>query len=81
MPRTPFEDAHLRAASLGLLSRIGLDLMLAGLHHHDQAHAGRGGVAEGHRRTGPGVDSAIEGLEGDGGQLRVADWRPAASAR
>jgi hypothetical protein len=32
-PRTPFEDGHLRAVTPGLFSRIGLEPMLAGLHH------------------------------------------------
>jgi hypothetical protein len=44
-PLAPFEDGHLRAVLPGLLSRIGLDLMLAFLAPHDEPHARRGGIA------------------------------------
>jgi hypothetical protein len=53
-PLPPFEDEHLRAISPGLLSRIRLEPMLAGLAPEDEVHVGRGGFAERHRRAGLG---------------------------
>jgi hypothetical protein len=54
-PLAPLEEGHLRAVSPGVLSRIGLDLMLAGLAPDDEPRARRrviGGVKE-RRRLSP----------------------------
>jgi hypothetical protein len=70
-PRTPFEDGHLRAVSPGLLSRIGLDLTPTCPTPDDQPHVGRGGVAEGHRRTGLGFHLAAPPLSSCGSRRRI----------
>lgn len=54
-PGVPIRDGRLRTVILGHLGRIGLNLMPTIEAPNDEPHAGRGGVAEGHRRAVIGV--------------------------
>jgi len=59
-PLAPLRDGGVGAVPLGHLGGVGLDLVAARLALHDQPHARRGGVPEGHRWSRRGFHRSAE---------------------